>query len=142
ASNPLEYDFLVAPNVDPSRITLAVQGAQSLAVDPHGDLVMGTSAGAITSSAPVMYQVVDGVRQSVQGSYVLQGDTLGFQVGAHDATQALVIDPVVSATSVGIPADRLTTWTPGLMAVGGIPNRTTVFTTINASTYGNGSMDA
>src|SRR5262249_18653427 len=28
------------------------------------------------------------------------------------------------------------------MAVGGIPNRTSVFTTINASTYGNGSMDA
>src|SRR5262249_10269116 len=74
ASNPMEYDFLVAPNVDPGRIAMAIQGAQNLALDPQGNLIMSTSAGAITSSAPVMYQVVNGVRQSVQGSYVLQGD--------------------------------------------------------------------
>jgi len=42
------------------------------------------------------------------------------------------------------PADamRFTTWNPGLMSVGGIPTRTTVSTTINASSYGNGSVDA
>jgi hypothetical protein len=41
-----------------------------------------------------------------------------------------------------IPADRRTTWNPGLNSVGGIPNRTTVYTTINAATYGNGAQDA
>src|SRR5258705_9674702 len=41
-----------------------------------------------------------------------------------------------------LPPDRLTTWVPGMMAVGGVPNRTTIFTTIQASTYGNGSLEA
>jgi hypothetical protein len=41
-----------------------------------------------------------------------------------------------------IPSDRATMWSPGLNAVGGIPNRTTICATINASTYGNGTQDA
>ena len=38
------------------------------------------------------------------------------------------------------PSDRVTTWNPGVP--GGIPNRTTVCATVNASAYGNGSSDA
>ena len=43
-----------------------------------------------------------------------------------------------------IPPDRLTDWTPGTVVgvPGGIPTRTTVFQTINASTFGNGTIDA
>jgi hypothetical protein len=41
-----------------------------------------------------------------------------------------------------LPAERRTVWNPGLNSAGGIPNRTTVFATINAATYGNGSADA
>lgn len=39
-----------------------------------------------------------------------------------------------------IPVDRNTTWNPGIQ--GGIPNRTTICATVNASTYGNGASDA
>ena len=35
-----------------------------------------------------------------------------------------------STQIVGVPADRLYDWNPGLNSVGGIPNRTTVFTTV------------
>ena len=42
--------------------------------------------------------------------------------------------------AVIIPADRLTTWSPGIS--GGIPARTTVCATVNASAYGNGAQDA
>ena len=41
-----------------------------------------------------------------------------------------------------LPSDRLTTWVPGLMAVGGIPGRSTIFETLHAATYGNGTSDA
>ena len=48
------------------------------------------------------------------------------------------------APSVGfaqiLPTDRGTTWNPGIP--GGIPTRTTVCATVNASTYGNGASDA
>jgi hypothetical protein len=39
-----------------------------------------------------------------------------------------------------IPAERRTTWDPGIP--GGIPARTTVCATLDAATYGNGSMNA
>src|SRR4249919_323081 len=45
-----------------------------------------------------------------------------------------------SAGAQIIPVDRTTVWRPGVP--GGIPTRTTVCATVNASTYGNGSSDA
>jgi hypothetical protein len=39
-----------------------------------------------------------------------------------------------------IPADRSTVWKPGVL--GGIPQRTAICATVNASTYGNGSAEA
>jgi len=41
-----------------------------------------------------------------------------------------------------LPPDRATTWNPGLMSMGGISNRTAVFTNLTASTYANGALDA
>ncbi|MGA2032471.1 MAG: hypothetical protein ABSG68_09460 [Thermoguttaceae bacterium] len=45
-------------------------------------------------------------------------------------------------STTAFPPDRTTKWVPGLMAVGGIPSRSSVFATIQASTYGNGTLDA
>src|SRR5262245_26453127 len=39
-----------------------------------------------------------------------------------------------------LPADRTTVWRPGVP--GGVPNRTTVCASVNASTYGSGASDA
>ena len=47
-----------------------------------------------------------------------------------------------SAQSPLIPSDRLTVWNPGLNAIGGIPQRTMVCATVNASSYGHGAQDA
>ena len=45
-----------------------------------------------------------------------------------------------AAAAAILPADRLTTWNPGIP--GGVPLRTTVCATVNASTYGNGTQEA
>jgi Beta-propeller repeat/Dockerin type I domain len=84
----LEYDFVVAPGADPSNIQLNFQGASNISLDAPGDLVQ---------HAPVIYQNVGGVRQSVPGNFVLgaQGQ-VGFQVGAYNASLPLTIDPVLS----------------------------------------------
>jgi hypothetical protein len=92
----LEYDFQVAPGADPSRIRLTVQGAASVSLDGQGDLVLHTAAGDVVEPAPSLYQEVNGARQAVAGHYVLSADgTVGFTVGAYDATRPLVIDPVL-----------------------------------------------
>jgi hypothetical protein len=57
---------------------------------------------------------------------------------------AQIVDTPRSKQPVGslIPADRATTWNPGLNSVGGIPMRTTICATVSASTYGNGTQNA
>jgi hypothetical protein len=41
-----------------------------------------------------------------------------------------------------IPSDRITIWNPGLLSKGGVPSRTTVCATIQASSFGNGTQEA
>ena len=45
-------------------------------------------------------------------------------------TTAPAPDPTAPTQIVGLPADRLYDWNPGLNSIGGVPNRTTVFTTV------------
>jgi hypothetical protein len=93
----LEYDFAVAPGADARQIGLRVAGALGLALDGQGNLVLHTAAGDVVEQAPVAYQDGAGGRVAVAAAYLLRGDgTVGFQVGAYDSTQALVIDPVLS----------------------------------------------
>jgi hypothetical protein len=93
----LEYDFDVAPGTDPGVIRLAFQGAESMALDAQGNLLLHTSGGDVVEQAPVLYQASGGVRQVISGHYVL-GDNgqVGFAVGAYDSSKTLVIDPTLS----------------------------------------------
>jgi hypothetical protein len=109
----LEYDFVVAPGADPRAVRLAFDGADSLALDADGDLVVGVGGGAIEQRRPVVYQQIDSARREVPARWVLEGDhSVRFEVAAYDATRPLVIDPVVIAWSTylgGVPG-------PGPMA--------------------------
>jgi Beta-propeller repeat len=92
----LEYDFRVAPGADPSAIGLSFRGSVSLNLDAQGNLVLHSPGGDIVEHAPVVYQDINGVKQPITGAFVLQSDhQVGFQVGAYDTSQALVIDPVL-----------------------------------------------
>jgi K319-like protein/beta-propeller repeat-containing protein len=102
----MEFDFVVAPGGDPSRIRLAFEGTDSLEVDQQGNLVLRTSGGELVMRSPVVYQYVHGVRREVAGSYVLfqkgrkeaggRGAQAGFRIAAYDHTEPLIIDPVLA----------------------------------------------
>src|SRR5205814_10312734 len=111
----LEYDFVVAPGVDPQviRLAFADQGGAGLNPAPtlaaNGDLILQTESGELHLHKPLVYQEVDGVRQEIAGSYVLLSETpdsrlrtpdsglqppqVGFAVAAYDTGKPLVIDP-------------------------------------------------
>src|SRR5207245_1461810 len=92
----LEYDFVVSPGADPTRIRLGFQGADKLEVDAKGDLVLHTATGVSRHRKPVIYQEVDGARRGIAGGYVLEGARrVGFRVAAYDARRPLVIDPAL-----------------------------------------------
>ncbi len=93
----LEYDFTVAPGADPGTIRLAFQGADSTTLNAQGDLVLHTAAGDVVEHAPVLYQEIGGMRQSVSGRYLIGADgQVGFAVGSYDTSEPLVIDPTLS----------------------------------------------
>lgn len=55
----LEYDFVVAPGADPRTIKLRFDGAESLNLEPNGDLILRTAGGELRKHKPVIYQIVD-----------------------------------------------------------------------------------
>ena len=92
----LEYDFIVAPGADPRPIRLQFAGAKGLRLSTDGDLVVTAADGAMTLHKPAVYQVVDGQRKAVEGSFALVArHTVGFRLGSYDRAKALVIDPVL-----------------------------------------------
>lgn len=98
----IEYDFLVAPGADPSKIALRVDGGE-LALRGD-DLAIVTPQGEIRMRQPVVYQdaAESGERRKVPARYRQRGREIGFELGAYDRTKPLVIDPVISfATFIG-----------------------------------------
>lgn len=92
----LEYDFIVAPNADPRAIRMQFAGVQGVQLNDAGELILQTSGGPVRQMRPYIYQEVAGVRREVAGGYKLQGaQEVGFEVGAYDRSQPLVIDPVL-----------------------------------------------
>ncbi len=99
----LEYDFVVSPKADPRRIELKVEGARVMSVDGHGDLLVKMQDKTLRQLKPVIYQTApDGVRQDVDGRYVLDHQHVAFALGDYDHSRQLVIDPTfVYSTYLG-----------------------------------------
>ena len=99
----LEYDWIVAPGADPKQIRESIEGADNLAIDPSGDLLIEMGDAIVRHRKPVAYQEIDGKRITVAAEYILADNReIHFKVGAYDASQRLVIDPVLSyATFIG-----------------------------------------
>jgi len=100
----LEYDFIVAPNINPDIIRLNFSGAEKLVINSQGDLLIQTRVGHILQKKPVIYQNIQNNsqdnsqnnKQFIDGSYVLLSDNMiGFNIGHYDLNRPLIIDPIL-----------------------------------------------
>ncbi|MBI4910130.1 MAG: SBBP repeat-containing protein [Acidobacteria bacterium] len=92
----LEYDFVVQPGGDPSRIQLAWKGVDGVRIDGGGDMIVSTSAGDLRHKKPVVYQMIGGRKVAVAASYVLGPDHhFSIELGRYRGDYALVIDPTL-----------------------------------------------
>ncbi len=89
----LEHDFVVKPGGKVSDIKLGYMGANSLKIDRNGNLIASTDYGTITEPAPYSYD--QATNKKVSSSYVLNGNTLGFETDKYNTYSTLVIDPVI-----------------------------------------------
>ena len=92
----LEQDFVVAPGSEPRAIKLSFDGVRRLKIDANGDLVLAVPGGELRQSRPIAYQMVQGRKQEVASRYrLLARNQVGFEVGAYDTSEPLVIDPIL-----------------------------------------------
>ena len=95
-SRGLEFDFVVAPGADYRKIQFAVKGASGARIDSSGDLVLTTAVGEVRQQKPFVYQEMDEGRRAIPARYVFNGNRrVGFEIGEHDSTKPLIIDPVL-----------------------------------------------
>jgi Bacterial Ig-like domain (group 3)/Beta-propeller repeat/Abnormal spindle-like microcephaly-assoc'd, ASPM-SPD-2-Hydin len=93
----LEYDFVVAPNADPSVVQLRFNESEKLRINAQGQLLIGREQNAVRFEKPVIYQQIGETKKPVDGAYVLASNNkIGFKLGSYDRSQPLVIDPVLS----------------------------------------------
>ncbi|HUI80835.1 MAG TPA: SBBP repeat-containing protein [Bryobacteraceae bacterium] len=97
----LKSEFVVAAGVDPSQIRMRYSGAGALRIDAKGRLVIPAGDRELCEEAPTIYQDTAGVRNTVEGRYSLAADgAVGFVLGPYDRTRPLIIDPVLSYSTL------------------------------------------
>lgn len=102
----LKYEFHVAPGADWSQISIRYDGIGGLSLAGDGALVLdlGGDWGTMVDDRPYIYQVIDGRRVDIAGSFrLLDSRTYAFGLtGSYDPAYELVIDPnVVWSTYLG-----------------------------------------
>jgi len=107
----LEYDFIVAPNTNPDVIKLKFENAKDITIDANGDLILKVGNHTIRQHPPVTYQEINGRRKEIQSNYRIakiksairwsqSAIEVGFAVADYDKTVPLIIDPVISFSTL------------------------------------------
>jgi len=92
----LEYDFKVAPGVDPAQAQLEFDGSQKISLD-SGSLILKGDDGSLRFEAPRVYQEINGRRQAVEGRFTMRAaNRVGFELGDYDHNRELIIDPILT----------------------------------------------
>jgi hypothetical protein len=97
----LEYDLVLAPGADVSSIDLQFKGADSVLLSKDGDLLLNSGGTTFVQHRPRVFQERDGRQVEIASKYVLRpsGDA-GFELKGYDRTKPVVIDPVLSFSTI------------------------------------------
>ena len=142
----LEYDFIVAPNTDYTKISWEIKGADRISIGENGQLIIETPLGNIEEQAPIAFQ---GETQ-VEAAWKIDGNKISFQLGSYNENEVLIIDPVVRqwGTYYGGTSNEIgyscATDASGNIYLSGYTRSTSGIATTGAhqTTYGGGLNDA
>jgi|GEM_PF-6973413 len=96
----LEYDILIRPGVDVSKILFEIEGFKELKETKDGGISFIFSSGkVIHQRKPYIYQEINGKRIEIDGSYrIFEKNGMkyfGFNVNSFDSRYPLIIDPTI-----------------------------------------------
>jgi hypothetical protein len=91
----MEYDFVVSPGADYTRIQVEYEGIESLSINEDGELVVATEWDVLKESAPLVYQQSGGNKKEIASAFRLESDnTFSFRLDEdYDPALPLVLDP-------------------------------------------------
>jgi len=96
SANRLEYDFVVAPHADPTRIHVAPAHGRDIQIDAEGNLLLDN----VTHHKPVAYQLSGNTREPIPCAFAVNSrNEVTFHLGPYDHSRPLTIDPTVSFSS-------------------------------------------
>lgn len=98
----LKYDFIIEAGADPAQIKLGYSGLDNIEL-VNGNLVLRTSIGDVTESAPYAFQVINGIIVEIPCVYVYEAGELTFSFPeGYNTNYKLTIDPeLIAATLSG-----------------------------------------
>jgi len=92
----MEFDFELQPGADPSKIQFEIQGADTIALNSAGTLILKLGTRSLQIQSPSVYQNSNGRRVAIGGSYILtDASHVAFDLAQYDPSKPLVIDPVL-----------------------------------------------
>jgi hypothetical protein len=72
AQKQVEFDYVVAPHVDPSAVRVGISGPSIVGLDAAGQLSISSSGDKMLLLPPVAYQEKNGKREIVEAHYALR----------------------------------------------------------------------
>ena len=97
----VKTEFRVAPGTSPGIIRMAYEGVRNIRIDFSGALIVDAGNGRLRDEQPLVYAVSGGERRRVRAKYVITPEGwVGFSVDAYDPRATLIIDPVVSYSTL------------------------------------------
>ncbi|MCB9883793.1 MAG: hypothetical protein H6834_18535 [Planctomycetes bacterium] len=109
AETDLEYDLIVAPGADLSRVRVRCEGIEALSVTADGSLSMRRAGEVVRQRPPITWSIArDGRTTERTARYrILDAHTFGFACDELPTDETLVIDPVVTwDTYLGVASGR------------------------------------
>lgn len=110
-NNRFKYDFVVAPNADPSQIKMRFDGTGGISIQ-NSRLLIHLTTGDMVEEVPYTYQEINGVKYPVACEYFIEADGITVRFvfpNGYNQNYPLVIDPVlVAATYSGGPSSCTT----------------------------------
>jgi len=96
----LEYDVVLAPGANVNKVRFLVAGANKLALDKSGNLLLSKQNRTLQFLKPLAYQIIDGKKHFLDVHYILSKQQIAFAVASYDKTKSLIIDPRVSYATI------------------------------------------
>lgn len=90
-SGDLKYDYYVAAGADYKAIQFEINGAENISVTADGELNISTPLGTITEQRPVVMQN----NKVLSASWIINNNTISFDIKNADPSLPLIIDPLV-----------------------------------------------